>query len=224
MTVKEIHNVVMEDKINKTIKALASNNIPASFAKDKETALALALAQVEKGSTVSCGGSVTLDEIGLLAQLRTGDYKFLDRAKPNITPEEKHSVHQEAIFADVFYSGSNAITEDGMIYNVDGHSNRISAIAFGPKKVVIVVGVNKIVKDLEAAIHRIRDYTCACNAKRLHTNTPCEMTSHCLAGGDSNINIGCKAPGRMCCQHLITTYQKDRDRISVIICLEELGC
>lgn len=224
MTVKEIHNVVIEDKIQKTIKALESNNIPAYFAADKQAALALALSKVEKGSTVSCGGSVSLYDIGLIDQLRSGAYKFLDRAMPDITAEQKHTVHQQSFFADVFFSGSNAITQDGIIYNVDGHANRISAIAFGPKRVVIVVGANKIVPNLDAAINRIRDYTCACNAKRLHTKTPCETTSHCLPGGDSDITIGCKSPGRMCCQHLITTYQKDRDRISVIICLEDLGC
>ncbi len=213
----------MEQQIENVIRSLEKNNFSAFFVSNKADALQKALSFIKEGDIISCGGSVTLKEIGLLEELRQGKNTFLDRAKKDICPEEKSKVHRDSFFADLYFSGTNAITEDGILYNVDGHANRIAAIAFGPKKVVIIVGINKIVKNIDDAIDRVRKDACGKNATRLKMDTPCEKIQKCVTSS-TEFSAGCKHGDRMCCQHLISAFQKDKNRINIIICAESLGC
>ncbi len=222
MTTTEITSKVTEAKIRSTMKALEKNNITALYAESAKKAAELAISMVSKGDTVSCGGSVSIKDSGLFQMMQSGDYNFLDRSKSGLNCDEIGEIYRKSFSADVFFTSANAVTERGELYNVDGNGNRVAAIAFGPKKVIFLVGANKIVKDLDQAERRIKSVAAPCNALRLQTNTPCEKLGHCMAV-DGQMTEGCLSPGRMCCQYLITAYQKQHGRITVILTPEALG-
>lgn len=208
--------------IEKTIKNLEKNNISTYFVKTKDEVVPLIEKLVEKGATVAVGGSVTLDQVGVLDHLRCGRYEFLDRYKEGLSRDEVTDIFKKSFWADAYFCSSNAVTEEGELYNVDGNANRISAIAFGPKKVIMVVGVNKIVPDIDAAIKRVKTIAAPKNCKRLGCRTYCNENGHCMdvAGG---IGKGCDSPGRICRHYLVSAKQAQKDRINVIFVDEELG-
>ena len=217
-----VKSVVMK-RLEKTAEALRKNNMEAYVANDCGQAVMIAKSLMNKGDTITCGGSVTLAESGVLALMKNGDYNFIDRDKAS-TPEERNDLYRKAYFADVYFTSSNAVTECGELYNVDGNCNRISAIAFGPKKVVFIVGCNKIVSNLDEAVERIKKISAPCNAARLGTSTPCGKTGECISlseGGD--MPKGCFSSSRMCCNYLVSSYQRYKGRFNVILVAEELG-
>ncbi|MEG1404963.1 MAG: lactate utilization protein [Oscillospiraceae bacterium] len=222
MTTKEIKASVQNEKIRRTLKALEQNNMTGFYAETAEKAAEIAMGLVSQGETISCGGSMSLAESGIFAKMQSGDYNFLDRSVAGLTAEEIGDIYRKAFFADAFFTSANAVTENGELYNVDGNANRVAAIAFGPKKVIVVVGANKIVRDLDEAQRRVKCLAAPCNALRLHPDTPCEKLGKCLAA-DGKMTEGCRSPGRMCCQYLITAFQRQKGRINVIICPDELG-
>ncbi len=194
----------------KVIKGLNSRNMTGYYAKDKDEALKLALELIPEGSTVTMGGAMSAHEIGLVKVLKEGNYNFIDRDDY----EDKRAAALLAYDADVFLSSTNAMTEDGVLVNIDGNSNRVSAIAHGPKKVVFIVGMNKVCPDVDSAIKRARNVAAPINAQRFGIVTPCTQTGSCM---------NCKSADTICCNFLITRYSRHTGRIHVILVDESLG-
>ena len=194
----------------KVIKGLESRNMSGYYAETKEDALKIAMELIPKGSSVTMGGAMSAHEIGLVESLKGPDYNFIDRDKAT----DKRAAMLAAYDADFFLSSANAMTEDGIMINVDGNANRVSAIAQGPKKVIFIVGMNKITKDLDSAMKRARNVAAPINAQRFGLSTPCTATGSCM---------DCKSSDTICCQILITRYSKHKDRIHVILVNDNLG-
>ena len=216
----------MQSIIEKTIENLKANNMDAELVSNRSEALKRVEELIPEGATVAVGGSVTLTEMGILEYLRSGKFNFLDRYKKGITPEETREIYTRSMSADYYLCSSNAITEKGELYNVDGNCNRISALSFGPKNVIIVAGVNKIVADLGEAVKRVKLVAAPKNAKRLGLNTYCEKNGKCVCteiGGLDSPTAGCGSDSRICCSYLVCGKQKIKNRIKVILVEEELG-
>ena len=194
----------------KVIKGLESRNMTGYWAESKRDALEQALALIPEGSSVTMGGAMSAHEIGLVDALKKGDYNFIDRD----AYEDKRAAMLAAYEADVFLASANAITEDGILVNIDGNSNRVSAIAQGPRKVIFIVGMNKVCPDPDSAMKRARNVAAPINAQRFGLNTPCAKTGACL---------DCKSPDTICCQFLITRFSRHPGRIHVILVGENLG-
>ncbi len=199
-----------EKLAQKVIKGLESRNMAGYYAKDKDEALRTALGLIKKGSTVTMGGAMSAHEIGLVEALKKGDYNFVDRDQM----EDKKAAALAAYSADVFLTSTNAMTEDGMLVNIDGNANRVSAIAHGPEKVIVIAGMNKVCDDLDGAMKRARSVAAPTNAQRFGIDTPCSKTGSCM---------DCKSPDTICCQFLITRYSRHKDRIHVILVNDMLG-
>lgn len=209
-------------KIARTRKALEKNGMNTYLAEDHEELLDIIKNIVPEGSTVSCGGSVSLSEAGVTELLKSGRYNFLDRSAPGLTAEDIADIYTATHSADAFFTSSNAVTENGELYNVDGNANRVSCIAHGPKKVIVIVGVNKIVKDMDAAVYRVKTVAAPCNGIRLNTQTPCAITGKCIAANGA-MTDGCSCEKRMCVHYLISAFQRNKERFHVIFLNEELG-
>ena len=194
----------------KAIKGLASRNMTGYYAESREAALAQALSLIPEGCSVTMGGAMSAHEIGLVDALKQGKYSFIDRDEY----EDKRAAMLMAYDADVFLSSVNAMTEDGILVNIDGNSNRVSAIAQGPRKVIFIVGMNKICSDLDGAMKRARNVAAPINAQRFGLSTPCAKTGACM---------DCKSPDTICCQFLITRFSRHAGRIHVILVNDSLG-
>ena len=194
----------------KTIKGLQTRNMSGYYAENREEALEIALSLIPEGSTVTMGGGVSVHEIGLPKALKEGNYIFIDRDEY----EDKREAALLAYDADVFLASCNAMTDDGVLVNIDGNSNRVSAIAFGPKKVVLIVGMNKVCGDVDGAMKRARTVAAPTNAQRFGLSTPCAKTGACF---------DCKSPDTICCQFLITRFSRHAGRIHVILVNDNLG-
>ena len=192
------------------IKGLESRNMSGYFAKTREEAVAKALELIPEGSSVTMGGGMSVHEIGLVDVLKEGNYNFIDRDKA----EDKRAAMLAAYDADVYLASANAITNDGVLVNIDGNSNRVSAIAQGPKKVVFIVGMNKVCDDVDGAMKRARNVAAPINAQRFGLNTPCAKTGACF---------NCKSHDTICCQFLITRFSRHEGRIHVILVDDNLG-
>lgn len=202
----EKRNAVLAEHV---IKGLQSRNMSGYYAKNKEEALKIALELIPKGSSISMGGCMSAQEIGLVSALKESDYHFIDRSKM-----ELREALLAAYDADIFLASANAMTDDGILVNIDGNSNRVSCIAQGPKKVIFIVSMNKICSDLDSAMKRARNIAAPANAQRFDIKTPCKLTGRCS---------DCKSPDTICCQFLITRYSRHTDRIHVILVNESLG-
>ncbi len=203
-----------ETLAHRVIHSLEKNNMAGFYVKTKEEALQKALSLIPEGSTVGFGGSLSLDQIGIKDVLRDGNYNFIDRDKPGLTEEDLNKIRREGLLADVYLSSTNAITVDGKLVNIDGSGNRVAALAFGPSKVIIIAGTNKIVPDVDAAIQRIKSYVAPIHARRRDRPVPCAQTSKC---------IDCHVPMRACNIVVTIEGQRQKGRITVIIVGEELG-
>ena len=197
----------------KIIKGLESRNMEGYYAENAEEALAKALEWIPEGSSVAWGGSMSIGEIGLKQAICEGNYQAYNRDAAK-SPEEKRKIELITYDCDFFLASSNAITEDGVLVNVDGMANRVSAIANGPRNVIMIVGMNKVVKDVDNALSRARNEAAPINAQRFQLDTPCAKTGACF---------DCKSPDTICCQILITSYSKVPKRIKVILVNDELG-
>ena len=197
----------------KIIAGLNSRNMAGYYAESKEEALAKALELIPEGSSIAWGGTMSVGEIGLKDAVCQGNYHTYNRDAA-ATPEEKRKIELITYDCDFFLTSANAITEDGVIVNIDGYANRVSAIAAGPRNVLMIVGMNKVVKDVENAVSRARNEAAPINAQRFNLNTPCAKTGACF---------DCKSPDTICCQFLITRFSKAPQRIKVILVHDELG-
>ena len=212
----------MTETIRKVMDNLRKNRMAVDYVESKDEVLPLVKSLIPVGSTVATGGSKTLAETGVIDLLKSGEYTYLDRMAPDLTPEEREQMTRAGNQADVYLCSSNAITEAGELYNVDGNCNRVSAIVFGPKQVIMVVGINKIVPDLDAAIRRVKTIAAPLNTKRLNCDTYCFNTGVCM-GVEGGMTDGCFSPGRICCNYVVSAHQRVPDRIRVILVGEELG-
>lgn len=208
--------------IEKTMEALKKNKMAVYYAENREEAKKITLSLIEKGAVCASGGSVTLAETGIIDALKGEDYHYIDRFAPGITAEGRVAAMEKAMHADVYLSSANAITEKGEIYNVDGNSNRVSALTYGPKSVIIVAGINKLVENLDAAVTRVKTVAAPKNAARLSCDTPCAKTGHCIAV-DGGMTDGCASPARICCNFTVMAQQRHVERVKVILVGEELG-
>lgn len=211
-------------RIEKTIENLKRNNMLGFYYETKEEALKKVLEFIAEGDTVTNGGSETLKQVGVIDAVRNGNFNYVDRGLAQ-SKEEAEELMREAYFADVYLTSSNAVTEFGELYNVDGNSNRVSAILYGPKSVIVVCGYNKIVKNFDEAVYRVKTKAAPPNTKRLSTGAYCEHAGECLSlGADSSFMCdGCRGDGRICCNYVVCAQQRHKDRIKVIIVGEELG-
>lgn len=216
---------VMEKRIKKTMENLTKNNMQPHYVESISDAVNKVAELLKEGDTVAVGGSMSLFETGIIELIRSGKYNFLDRYENGLSNEQIREVFLKSFFADAYLSSSNAVTENGELYNVDGNSNRVAAICYGPKSVIMVVGVNKIVKNLDDAVKRVKTIAAPANCTRLECKTYCKEKGECmgLASGNSSMTSGCSGPNRICCNYVVSAYQNEKDRIKVIIVGEELG-
>lgn len=209
--------------IERTMENLRKNNMAAFYADTKENVCPIVESLLKDGDTVTHGGSVSLSDCGLTELLNSGRYNYLDRSKAK-SPDEIKKIYRQAFFADTYISGTNAIIESGMLYNVDKNSNRIAPIAFGPESVIIIAGYNKIVKNFDEAVERVRGEAAPANCIRLNCNTPCTEKGECIMRGKGCETLGQNCGGNTICgNYLLQSTQAIKDRIRVIIVGEEVG-
>lgn len=201
-------------QVEKTINNLEKRNMKGIFVSDEEALIVQLRELIQEGSVVGVGDSVTLEETGVLEFLREGNYTFLDKYREGITKEEKKHLYIENFSADIFMCSTNGLTEEGELYNIDGNGSRVAPMIYGPKQVIIVAGINKLVRNLEEAQNRVRNYAAPIDAKRLGRDTPCTKIGHC---------VDCKSPNRICNDFVTITGQFVKDRIKVIIVGKSLG-
>lgn len=202
-------------RIDKTMNNLRKNNMEACFVHKKEDALKKTAELIKDGDTVSVGGSMTLFETGVIDYLRNcGRCNFLDRYEKGLTREQIEEIFRKSFFADDYIVSTNALTEDGELYNVDGNGNRVSAMIYGPKSVIVIAGVNKIVSGRAAAVERVRKTAAPANALRLKCAVPCAVKGECM---------DCGSDARICCSYVFLGRQRVKGRIKVIIAGEPLG-
>lgn len=205
---------VLDARIKRTIENLEKNSMSGYYVETEQAALEKIAEFITEGSVVGIGGSMTLFEIGAIDFLRKGNYKLLDRYKEGLTPAEMKQVFRESLLADTYLTSSNAITENGELYNVDANGNRVAAMLYGPDQVIVVVGINKIVKNLDQAILRVKETAAPANNIRLQKNNPCTKVGYCM---------DCKSEGRICNQYTVIKKQSVKGRIKVIIVNKDLG-
>lgn len=212
---------MMNERVLKTIENLKKNNMDALYLDKREDVVPYLDSVMEEGAVVANGGSMTLAYCGAGDFFRSGKFQYLDRTAPGLTREQAEEMMRKAFFADYYLTSANAITTDGKLYNVDGNGNRVAAIVYGPKKVFVVAGVNKIVDSVDEAILRVKHTAAPLNTKRLECPTYCRETGVCVAN-EANFD-GCDSDGRICCSYLVSGRQRVKDRITVVIIGEEIG-
>lgn len=195
------------------IKNLKSRHFDAYYCENKEAALEKALELISSGASVGWGGTITAQQIGLIDALKNGNYRTMDRSTAN-TPEERLEAERNALFSDVFLTGANGLSLDGQMVNIDGYGNRVAAIIYGPKSVLVIAGMNKVVDTLEEAVSRARTVAAPANQQRFQRNTPCTVTGACA---------DCKSEDCICNQIVITRHCRPAGRIKFILVGEELG-
>lgn len=196
------------------IKNFKKRNIDAFYCDSSEDAVVLAMELMAEGGTVGMGGTETVKETGLLDAVKAANHlEFIDRDTAK-TPEEKRAIYLQSMGCKYYLMSSNAVTVDGELINIDGNGNRIACLVFGPEQVILLVGMNKVVKDVDSGIERIGIYAAPANAARLGTRTPCGVTGHCA---------DCHSEDCMCAHTVITRHSRQAGRIKVILVGEELG-
>lgn len=213
----------MTEEIKITMENLEKNGMKPFYAETKEDVIPIIEKLVEKGSSVSHGGSETLKQTGVIDFLKNGGFDYIDRS--GLEGEELRQSYIKAFGCDAYFSSSNAVTMNGELYNVDGNSNRVACIVYGPRQVIMIVGINKIVKNINDAVLRVKECAAPPNTQRLNCKTPCAVMGKCISLNNENPFIcdGCASPQRICCNFVISAKQRHKDRIKVIIVNENLG-
>lgn len=209
-------NVIWHKELvgKKVVDALQNNNFTACYVEDAATAVKFVINKIADGASIGIGGSITLNEIGLITALDKGNYKVYNHNKSGLNKEESLEIRRNELMSDVFITSANAITLNGELVNTDGSGNRVASMTFGPRKVFIIAGINKIVSDIPAALERIKNIAAPINAKRLNRKTPCAITGKCA---------DCSSPERICCVTTIMNKKPLSIDIEIIIVGEELG-
>lgn len=217
---------INEALIKSVMENLENNNMKPFYCETSAEAKELVMSLINKGATVTNGGSVTMKEIGVMDAVKEReDITYLDRNKEGLTADEIKDIYKKAFFADVYLMSTNALTVKGELYNVDGNSNRVAALLYGPESVIVVCGVNKIVENLDEAVNRVKTVAAPKNTARLHTGSYCENSGECVSLKNEGAFMcdGCKGAGRICCNYVVSAQQRQKDRIKVIIVNENLG-
>jgi hypothetical protein len=210
MEPKEEYRAINGEKI---IKELNKRNMEGHYCSDGQQAVEKILSLLPKGASISWGGSMTLEELGVKDKIKERDYTVYDRAEAE-DDEEKEEIYHQALNCDYFLMSSNALTRDGKLVNVDGNGNRVAALIYGPTNVIVVAGLNKLADDEESARQRVRNYAAPTNSMRLDCETPCKEVGYC---------VDCKVDDCICCQTVITRMSGTKNRIKVVLVGEELG-
>lgn len=206
--------IEMTKELEKLIENFARHNIVVSRVKSNQEVVSLLDELIKDGTIVGCGDSVTLEQTGVFAYLRKRNLTFLDKYQEGLTSADKRAIYLKNFTADTFITGSNAITEDGKIFNIDGNGSRVAPMIYGPEQVIIVVGKNKITANVEEAVKRVRQIAAPLDAKRLGKTTPCTKIDSC---------VDCAHPERICNDFVLITGQFVKNRIKIILVEEELG-
>ena len=209
----EFEKMYYEKRASVLVKNLRSRHFEAYYCDTRQDALAKALELIPEGSLVSWGGAMSAQQIGLIGAMRVGNYRTIDRDKC-VTAEEREQAMKDALFCDTFLMGANAMSMDGEMVSIDGTGNRIGALVYGPKSVIVIVGMNKVADTLEEAIRRARTVAAPKNKQRFGDGTPCAVTGVC---GD------CKSEKCICNHIVITRHCRPVGRIKFIIVGEDLG-
>ena len=209
----EMHKKYYEKRGAILVKNLKNRHFDAYYCATKEEALSKALELIPEGASVGWGGVLSAHQIGLVEALNAGNYRAIDRDKC-ATAEEKLQAAKDSVFADVFLTGANALSLDGQMVNIDGTGNRVAAIVYGPKEVLVIAGMNKVVDTLEDAVTRARTVAAPMNQQRFGLNNPCTATGSCA---------DCKSESCICNQILITRHCRPVGRIKFILVGEDLG-
>ncbi len=195
------------------IKKLEERHFEAYYCESKEEAKQKILSLINYNDVIGWGGSSTMIQLGIMDEIKSGKYPNIlnrDDAQGN----ERMELMRKSLTADIFLTGTNAITEDGQLFNIDANGNRVAAIAFGPKTVIVAIGINKIVKTEQDAISRCRNLSAPVNAQRFEIKTPCKEKGICL---------DCKSQDSICCSFLKTRLCRPARRIKIILVGETLG-
>ena len=197
----------------KVVEALKKRHFEAYYLSNKEDAVAKILELIPKNHSVAWGGSMTMDQLGLKDKLKAAGYSLIDRDAAS-TAEERELIMHKALNSGSFIMSSNAITEDGQLFNIDGKGNRLAALVYGPESVIIIAGMNKVVQNIDAAYDRVRGYAAPANAQRFDIDTPCKKIGECA---------DCLSASTICAQFVQTRICKPEGRIKVVLIGEELG-
>lgn len=195
------------------VRNLKARHFDACYCATSSEALAKALEWIPEGALVGWGGAASAQQIGLMSALSSGNYRTIDRDRCK-TPEEREQAARDCFSADVFITGANALSMDGQMVNIDGMGNRVAAIIYGPKQVLVIAGMNKVTATLETAIERARTVAAPTNEQRFLGDTPCAVTGVCS---------DCKCEDCICNQIVITRHCRPAGRIRFILVGEELG-
>lgn len=214
INMKKNLNELLKIKENELIKAFEKHNMTMLVVKDRGELETYLKNVFVNGKKVAVGGSVTLNQLGIIDMLRNSDVDFIDRYEEGLTREEVEQRFREAFFSDLFITSTNALTMDGCLYNVDGTGNRVAAMIYGPKEVIVIAGLNKICLNEQEAIDHIKNCSAPANAMRLHKKTPCTKMGKC---------IECHSPDRICSSYVKLGYQGKVNRIKVILVEDYLG-
>lgn len=204
---------ILEIKNRKMQKAFNQNHIELLFLNNQEELLKYLDNLIEENQTVGVGGSMTLFETGVIDYLRKKPIRFLDRYQEGLSTDQIENIFHQSLLADVYLTSSNAIDRNGNLYNIDGRGNRVAAMIYGPKKVVVIVGMNKIFDDELSAIQHIKNMSCPANALRLHKNTSCVQVGKC---------VDCQSDDRICSAY-VKIARQPLGRMTVLVINEELG-
>ncbi len=210
----QFHQWYQELQAERTIKALKKNNFDARFFPKASDALEELWKMIPEGASVGIGGSVTLNQIGFFEAVQKRSIKLLNPFAKGLPAEEADKIRREIFAADFFLCSSNAVTEDGKIYNIDATGNRVAPMIFGPKKVILICGANKIVKDIAEAQKRVQEWVAPMNVKRLGFKPPCGQTGECS---------DCSSPERICNAYVILAKKPRRTDFMVLLVGEPLG-
>lgn len=195
------------------LRNLEKRQITGHYVETGEEARTLLLTLLTPGCSVGWGGSATIDALQIKPLLREKGFRLIDRDTAK-TPAEREEKMRESLLADAFLMSTNAITMNGELLNIDGNGNRVAALCYGPKKVIVIAGMNKVTTNVEDAYHRVKLDACVPNATRFHAGTPCERTGICG---------NCVGPASLCDQIVLTRNSKIPDRLHVILINEVLG-
>ena len=220
-------NKIKEMSIARTLASLRKNNMEAAFVPTAQDVVPLLMTMLEEGESIALGGSMTLVETGALKHVRNGSYKLIDRYEPHLDAEALRQRYIEAFSADVFLTSVNAITEHGELYLVDGTSNRVAPMLYGPRRVIIIAGWQKIVPCLLDAVNRVKQIAGPANAIRLSKETPCVRSGKCVAPYCDGRHLMAIPTGTcdkgICSNMVVMGHQSIAHRVSVLIVGEALG-
>ena len=205
---------VNEQKIIRTIEALEKNNMNGYLVENEEELIDKIKEIVSEGSMVACGGSISLFETGVIDLIHQSDVLLHDRYQEGLEREQMQEIFRKAFTSDLFITSTNALTTNGCLYNVDGNGNRVAAMIYGPKEVIVIAGKNKIFDSEEEAINHIKSISAPANAVRLNKKTPCTKTGTCM---------NCLSADRICSSYVKLGYQGNINRIKIVIVDQDLG-